>query len=59
MTLATFPTLDLEALQDMIFDAGWDYLQGVVYMKKGVRGRLVMRDADYVMVAHPFAQRAA
>ena len=59
MILAIFPTLDLETLHDMIFDAGWDYVQGAVYMKKGVRGRLVMRDADYVMVAYPFASCAA
>jgi hypothetical protein len=56
MTLATFPTLDLEKLGTAIFEAGWDHEYGTHWRltlndgQTTLKGDLVMRSDHYDMV---------
>ena len=50
MVYATFATLDLDALATMIFDAGWDYVAGIIYQKGGKRAILTMGASEYSLV---------
>ena len=51
MTHDTFGTMNLEMLAAMLWEAGWDYVQGTIYRKDDMTGSLVMRDGYYALVA--------
>ena len=51
--IMTFATVSLDAIQDMLFEAGWQYTSGTRYVRKGMAARLKMNEAGdgYVLVA--------